>query len=188
MRRLLVIWLVVTALTGGGAAWAATIKGSDGADRLTGTPRPDAIFGHGGNDTIAGQAGNDLLDGGLGRDSLTGGTGADRIWSAQDATRDTVACGGGRDLAGADLSDSVARDCETVVRQLSRDGLSAPDAQHETQVEPASAAFGRTIVATFQSGRYAGGGAAGIGYATSADGGNTWRSGSLPGLTIFSTP
>jgi hypothetical protein len=187
-RRLLVVSVIVTAVMGGGAAWAATIKGSERADLLSGTPRADAIFGHGGNDRIAGLAGNDLLDGGLGRDSLAGGAGADRLWAAQDNAQDSVFCGGGRDLVNADLSDSVSHDCETVVRQLSRDGFSAPDAQHETQVEPASAAFGRTIVATFQSGRYAGGGAAGIGYATSKDGGSTWRSGSLPGLTIFSVP
>jgi hypothetical protein len=180
--------LIVVAVAGAGAAWAATIKGSERADRLTGTPRPDAIFGHGGGDRLLGLAGNDLLDGGLGRDSLNGGKGNDRIWSAQDQLRDAVSCGGGRDLVNADLSDRVARDCEVVVRQLSRDGFSTSEAQHETQVEPASAAFGRTVVAAFQSGRYADGGAAGIGYSTSTDGGVTWRSGFLPGLTIFSAP
>jgi hypothetical protein len=187
-RQLLLIWLVVASVTGGGVAWAATIKGSQRADQLSGTPRPDAIFGQGGNDTITGLGGNDLLNGGLGHDSLSGGTGADRIWSAQDGASDTVACGSGADLVNADLSDSVSRDCETVVRQLSRDRLAAPGAQHETQVEPASAAFGRTIVAAFQSGRYVDSGAAGIGWATSKDGGSTWRSGALPGLTIFSAP
>jgi RTX calcium-binding nonapeptide repeat (4 copies) len=188
VRRLIVTWVVIVAVTGGGAAWASTITGSDRRDVLSGTARADAIFGHGGNDRIAGLAGNDLLDGGLGRDSLTGGAGADRIWAAHDNARDSVVCGGGHDLVDADLSDSVSRDCETVVRQLSRDRFATTDAQHETQVEPASAAFGRTIVATFQSGRYAGGGAAGIGYSTSTDGGTTWRSGFLPGLTIFSVP
>ena len=179
-------WLIAVAV-GGGGAWAATIRGSDRSDRLTGTAGPDAMFGHGGNDVLAGLAGADLLDGGPGRDALSGGTGADRIWVAEDGTRDTVACGPGQDLVGAEPVDAVAADCETVVRQLSRDPSTA-GAQHESQVEPASAGAGKTVVAAFQSGRYESGGAAAIGYATSSDAGASWRSGFLPGLTVSSTP
>ncbi len=188
MRRLVVTWLLAAAVTSGSAAWAATISGTDRADRLTGTFRPDRIFGHAGNDVLSGLGADDLLDGGLGRDTLRGGVGNDRLWAAQDGARDAVACGAGRDLANVDLGDAVAADCETVVRQLSRDGFTAVDAQHQTQVEPASASFGRSIVTAFQSGRYASGGAAGIGFASSADAGKTWRSGFLPGLTIYSVP
>jgi hypothetical protein len=54
-----------------------------------------------------------------------------------------------------------------------------------TEVEPHVFAYGSTIVATFQQGRYFGGGCSDIGFATSLDGGITWRDGSLPGLTRF---
>lgn len=60
--------------------------------------------------------------------------------------------------------------------------------QHQTQVEPDSFSFGNTVVTAFQVGRYVNGGAAAIGWATSLDGGNTWRSGILPSLTPFTTP
>jgi RTX calcium-binding nonapeptide repeat (4 copies) len=169
-------------------AVAATIRGTAHADRLTGTRGADAIFGLAGRDRLLGLAGNDLLDGGPGRDVLTAGAGSDRIWAAQDAGRDTVLCGRGRDLVDAELADAVSADCEVVVRQLSRDELTNSDSQHQTQVEPASAAFGRTIVAAFQSGRFDDGGASNIGFATSSDAGRTWRSGFLPGLTAFSKP
>jgi hypothetical protein len=46
-------------------------------------------------------------------------------------------------------------------------------------------AAGSTIVAVFQVGRNAGGGAAAIGFATSMDAGASWRSGVLPGLTTW---
>jgi hypothetical protein len=42
---------------------------------------------------------------------------------------------------------------------------------------------GSTLVATFQTGRIAPGGATSIGWATSTDGGTTWTHGFLPGLT-----
>jgi hypothetical protein len=44
-------------------------------------------------------------------------------------------------------------------------------------------ANGKTMVAAFQTGRIAPGGATNIGWATSTDGGNTWTHGFLPGLT-----
>jgi hypothetical protein len=52
-------------------------------------------------------------------------------------------------------------------------------------VEPDSYSFGSTIVTVFQSGRFLDGGAANIGFATSRNGGRTWRSGVLPGLSFF---
>src|SRR5207247_1298956 len=73
-------------------------------------------------------------------------------------------------------------------RTGSRATLSTTDSQHETEAEPASFAFGQTIVAAFQSGRFTNGGAASIGFATSSDRGQTWRSGFLPGLTGLSRP
>jgi hypothetical protein len=57
--------------------------------------------------------------------------------------------------------------------------------QHKTQVEPDSFAFGNSIVAVTQSGRwYGGGGSSNIVYSTSQNGGRTWTTGGLPGTTI----
>ena len=71
-----------------------------------------------------------------------------------------------------------------VSRQISVDPLTDTRGQHETAVEPDSVSFGNTVVATFQVGRVPSGGATGIGWATSTDGGATWRSGLLPALTV----
>jgi hypothetical protein len=68
--------------------------------------------------------------------------------------------------------------------RISSDPFTDPNSQHETAVEPDSFAYGQTIVATSMSGRFfSGGGANGIGWATSSDGGNTWVQGMLPNLT-----
>jgi hypothetical protein len=73
-------------------------------------------------------------------------------------------------------------------RQISIDPFTASAGQHETAVEPDSFAVGDTVVAVFQIGRFVTGGAAGIGWATSVDGGATWTSGVLPAFTVYSTP
>jgi hypothetical protein len=104
---------------------------------------------------------------------------ADRVSAAYNFSRDNVGCGAAVDLVNADLSDAVARDCEAVVRRLSRDVTSDYPAQHETQVEPDSFAWGKTVVTVFQSGRHAGGGAAAIGWSASKDAGATWKGGFL---------
>jgi len=173
--------LAVAVAIGGPAspdAWAKSFRGTPGSDRLLGT--------HSG-DVIEGLAGDDVLRGRAGRDVLAGGAGDDRIAAQADVGRDRVRCGPGRDVVNAELGDVVAADCEVVARQLSRDPFAVPRGQRETQVEPDSLAWGTTIVTTFQSSRFASGGAAGIGWATSRDGGRTWRSGHLPGLSV-STP
>ncbi len=70
--------------------------------------------------------------------------------------------------------------------RLSTDTFTNNTSQHATEVEADTFAFGSTIVSAFQVGRRAqGGGAADIGFATSTDGGATWESGFLPGITIF---
>ncbi len=68
--------------------------------------------------------------------------------------------------------------------QISSDPFSAGPGQHATEVEPHMLSNGTTLVAAFQVGRIAPGGATDIGWATSSDGGATWTHGSLPGLTI----
>ncbi|HEV2399239.1 MAG TPA: sialidase family protein [Candidatus Sulfotelmatobacter sp.] len=66
---------------------------------------------------------------------------------------------------------------------ISSDPFTIGPGQHATEVEPHVFANGSTLVATFQTGRIVPGGATDIGWATSTDGGNTWKQGMLPGLT-----
>ena len=167
MRLLLFALALAGALAG--LAPAATITGKDRGERLRGTGSGDLILPRGGRDTV---------------DSLAG---SDRIAVQYDGARDAVRCGAGQDIVTADQTDAVGADCELVSRLISRD-RSGGDGQHETQVEPSAFASGRTVVATFQSGRRHNGGANRIGFSTSRDGGRTWRSGFLPGLTNDSVP
>lgn len=59
---------------------------------------------------------------------------------------------------------------------------------HQTEEEPDTFAFGSTIVSAFQVGRFHNGGADDIGFATSTDGGKSWKHGFLPGLTFQVDP
>src|SRR2546423_850923 len=72
--------------------------------------------------------------------------------------------------------------------QVSSDPFNDAQAQHQTEVEPDTFAFGNTIVSAFQSGRVFGGGSSNIGFATSTDGGATWTRGFLPGITPNGSP
>jgi hypothetical protein len=92
--RALVVGLAGALVLAVSPTLAATIVGSGRADTLRGTPRADRLYGKGGKDTLVGRGGNDLL---------VGGAGADRLL-----------CGPGRDVARADSSDKVGRDCEVV--------------------------------------------------------------------------
>ena len=186
VRLRLAVALAALFVAAPAGAIAATIAGTNHADRLVGTPHADTIDGRGGNDTILGLGGSDLLIGGLGRDKIFGGPGNDSIAANGDAARDTISCGTGRDIVNADPADSVAADCEFVSRQLSTDTVAGGGGQHATEVEPDSFAFGSTVVATFQVGRVESGGATAIGVATSVDGARHWRSGLLPGVTSLS--
>ena len=112
---------------------------------------------------------------------------ADRI-QAVNGVRDRISCGRGNDVVTADPVDVVATDCEVVSRRVSNDPYRNPESQHQTEVEPDNAAAGSTVVDAFQVGRIFGGAAANIGFATSRDGGRTWRRGFLPGLTVNSQP
>jgi BNR repeat-like domain len=83
------------------------------------------------------------------------------------------------------LVPSAAR-ANVPLLQISSDPFTNPTSQHATEVEPDTFASGSTIVATFQAGRFvSGGGASGIGWATSTDGGANWIHASLPGITKF---
>ncbi|MET7329560.1 sialidase family protein [Nonomuraea sp. NPDC005650] len=56
--------------------------------------------------------------------------------------------------------------------------------QPGTQAGPDTFQAGTTIVTTHQVGRFFDGGASGIAFATSSDGGATWTKGALPGITV----
>jgi len=71
--------------------------------------------------------------------------------------------------------------------QVSVDKLQNPDSAHRSEVEPASYAWGSTIVYTYHVARRPGNigwGSGAIGFSTSLDGGKTWHAGYLPDLTV----
>ncbi len=72
--------------------------------------------------------------------------------------------------------------------QISSDPFTNTTSNHKTEVEPSAFAFGNTIVEANQQGRFFDGGGSDIGFATSTNGGATWVHGSLPGVTVNSTP
>jgi hypothetical protein len=67
---------------------------------------------------------------------------------------------------------------------IATDPFTNTTSQHKTIVEPDTFAFGSTIVAAAQSGRFFDGGSSGIRYTTSTNNGATWTQGTLPGYTI----
>src|SRR5215471_2655168 len=91
-------------------------------------------------------------------------------------------------VAGAVLITATSALSAAPLVQISSDPYTNPTSNHKTQVEPDAFAFGNTIVATFQSGRFFNGGASNIGFATSVDGGKTWTHGFIGNSTIFATP
>ncbi|MDQ3498929.1 MAG: hypothetical protein M3514_15770 [Actinomycetota bacterium] len=107
---LVVIGALLLTLAAGGVL-ADSVRG--GTDALRGTDRGERLAGFGGNDGIRGLAGDDELYGGEGSDVILGGAGDDFI-ETKDGKVDFVGCGSGDDVASVDLSDRVARDCETL--------------------------------------------------------------------------
>lgn len=74
--------VLVTAV---GAAFAATIKGTNGNDRLTGTERSDTIKGRKGQDTLRGLGDGDDLLGQVGNDRATFDPGLDFVNRCEEA-------------------------------------------------------------------------------------------------------
>ncbi len=111
-------------LTGGrrsdsidGGRGADRIDGRKGNDTLTGGKGEDDLAGGKGNDTITGGPNDDHIVGGKGNDTLQSDAGDDRI-DARDGEADNITCGSGNDTVTADAVgiDTVASDCETVIR------------------------------------------------------------------------
>jgi hypothetical protein len=92
-------------------------------------------------------------------------------------------------VAAVSASPRVRRDFQTVdfVQQVSTDAVTGgANAEADTQTEPDIAVDpndSNVVVAAVQQGRFADGGSVDPGFATSHDGGQTWVSGNLPGLT-----
>jgi len=95
-----------------------------------------------------------------------------------------LSCGGGNSTPSESTPPSFPLGA-VVLTKLSSDPYTNASSQHATEVEPGTFAFGSTIVSAFQVGRIHDGGGADIGFATSTDGGTTWGSGFLPGITVF---
>jgi hypothetical protein len=102
-----------------------------------------------------------------------GSRGAARVWLCS-----TLALG----LA---LALVVVASANVAITKISEDTYTNATSQHKTQVEPDTFAFGATIVATTQTGRFFDGGASNIAAATSTNSGGSWTSANLPGITKF---
>lgn len=79
---------------------------------------------------------------------------------------------------------SVAWAGEIDLDRISSDPYTDPLAQHATEVEPLMVAHKDTIVTSLQVGRFFGTGGDNIGWATSKDGGESWKHGFLDGITL----
>jgi hypothetical protein len=90
-------------------------------------------------------------------------------------------------VAAAALIAVVGAQANVPLTRVSADPYTNTTSQHATEVEPDTFAFGNTVVAAFQVGRFFDGGATNIGFVRSGDGGGTWDApGFLPGMTFSS--
>ena len=90
-----------------------------------------------------------------------------------------VGCGSGGSNTGSATTQ------KPLLNRLATDTFSNPGSQHATEVEPSIAASGAGMVAVFQVGRFFDGGAAALGFATSADRGASWGNGLINGITVL---
>jgi hypothetical protein len=70
------------------------------------------------------------------------------------------------------------------LKRVSHDPYTGGGAQHATEAEPDTFSHGKTIVSVFQTGRYSDGGSVNTGWATSTNGGRSWKHGFMPGITV----
>jgi Ca2+-binding RTX toxin-like protein len=92
-----------------GEDWIRQIEGARGG------PGADTLLGDAAANTLEGGPGDDLIDAGAGPDTVSAGAGRDAVL-ARDATRDTIGCGGGTDLAIVDEEDAVGSGAERCER------------------------------------------------------------------------
>ncbi len=91
-------------------------------------------------------------------------------------------------LIGTSLVSAIAVSASALaatLTQISSDPYTNASSQHATQVEPDSFAFGSTIVTAAQTGRFFDGGSSNIRFSTSTNGGASWTTGDLPGVTKY---
>src|SRR5947209_7384292 len=87
----------------------------------------------------------------------------------------------------AALISAAGAQANVALSQVSADPFTNTTSQHATELEPDTFAYGGTVVAAFQVGRFFNGGATDIGFVRSGDGGATWDApGFLPGMTFSS--
>src|SRR4051795_10140801 len=92
-------------------------------------------------------------------------------------------------VAAVVLAVAAPAGANVPLTRVSADPFTNNTSQHATEVEPDTFAFGSTVLATYQVGRFFNGGASDIGYARSTNGGTTWTTSSfLPGLTFNAGP
>src|SRR4051812_38520049 len=89
-------------------------------------------------------------------------------------------------VALAGLAAVGPASANVALNRISSDPFTNTTSQHRTEVEPDTFAHGSTVVSAFQVGRFLNGGASDVGWARSGDGGRTWTSGFLPGMTTSS--
>ena len=89
-------------------------------------------------------------------------------------------------VAGALLALASPAAANVALNKISGDTFTNTTSQHATEVEPDTFSSSSTVVSVFQVGRFFDGGSSDIGVATSTDGGTSYSSGYLPGLTFSS--
>ena len=124
--------LAVTASVGPGVDGQAGESDTLGSiENLTGGTGADTLTGDGNPNTLDGGPGPDLLDAGAGNDLLL----------ARDGALDGLTCGLGADSGSADSDDTVAADCESILRPAvtppPEDPPTSPPADPVTGSDPA---------------------------------------------------
>src|SRR5213080_4726060 len=84
------------------------------------------------------------------------------------------------------LTIAMVAGANVALTQVSADPYTNATSQHATELEPDTFAYGGTVVATFQVGRFFNGGASDIGVVRSGDGGATWDAPGFLHLTFNS--
>jgi hypothetical protein len=118
-----------------GGAGSDELRAFGGNDQLRGGAGSDLLLGHDGDDVLVGGSGDDVLSDGPGRHSggrtfLHGGPGRDFLIARDGRGDDELRCGPGRDVAVADPSDKVSKDCERVMIRRPPRGTKPPAMGH----------------------------------------------------------